>query len=419
MSYGKMAVDWEEGINFEQMRKDRLEKAQAAMKAHGLDAILIFRGDNERYVAQNIGNFRNMTASGSRYVFLPREGRPVLFEQGMWYPYVKENVPWVDVKYAVGIGGSGGAQAGGFFPPEVYTKQLGRFAEQIKNEMKEHGLSGEKLGMDANLVPQVKALNAVGIKESLEGGAALTEARNTKTKEEVECLRMAASIVEAAWMKCKEMLKPGVTELELRSAYYAEVFRQGGLPYGTAEIVSGPRTWCNSIHPGDRSIRPGDSVIMLGCETTYMGYWTCYYRTFTCGRPSEGLKDAFSTTRDYLYDALKLVKPGATTKQLAEQWPKASEFGYKDEDEAFWIQWGHGIGMSLAEPPTVTRLWSLEYPLEIRAGQTMALETWWPVGGKSHPGVQSVRLEEMLYVTETGAELLSQWPIDELTVCDF
>ena len=113
------------------------------------------------------------------------------------------------------------------------------------------------------------------------------------------------------------------------------------------------------------------------------------------------------------------MRPGANTKQLAEKWPRAEEFGYKDEDMAFWVQWGHGIGLSLAEPPTVTRLWSLDYPQEIKPGQTIALETWWPTGGKTHSGGQSVRLEEMLVVTETGAELLSQWPIDELTVCEF
>jgi Xaa-Pro aminopeptidase len=64
-----------------------------------------------------------------------------------------------------------------------------------------------------------------------------------------------------------------------------------------------------------------------------------------------------------------------------------------------WIQWGHGIGLSLAEPPSVTRLWSLEYPDTIKAGMTIALETWLPTrlkGDTSYPRGQSVRIEEML-----------------------
>lgn len=419
MSYGKFAVDWEERIDFGRMRKERLEKAQQAMRAHGVEGMLILRGDNQRYVGQNIGNIRNISANGLRYIFLPREGRPVLYEQGMWYPYVKEHCPWIDVKYAVALGGSGGNPAPGFFPPGAHAKQLEKFALGIKGEMKAHGIEGERIAVDANLESMTGALVKNGVKVSTDGQNILTEARTIKTREEIECLRMAASITEAAWMKCKDMLKPGVTELELRSAYYAEVFRQGGVPYGTGEIVSGPRTFVNSLMPGDRAVRPGDSVIMLGCETTYMGYQTCYYRTFTCGRPAVALKDAFARTRDYLYDAIKAVKPGATTKELAEKWPKAEEFGYKDEDEAFWIQWGHGIGLSLAEPPTVTRLWSIDYPEKLRPGMTMALETWWPASGKIENGGQSVRLEEMLVVTEGGCELLSLWPIDELTVCPF
>jgi Xaa-Pro dipeptidase len=421
MSYGKMNVDWEERIQYDRMRKEKVQKARAALKKHGLDAVLILRGDNARYVAQNTGNTRNMPATGLRYVFLPNDGMPVLYEFGMWYPYVKENCPWLVVKPAAAMGGSGGGTGADFYPPEAYGRQLEVFAGQIKKEMKDHGLAGQKLGIDAGFRPMVDALNKVGIEVSLEGGKALMEARTIKTKDEVECLRMAASIVEGGWRKVKEALKPGVTEMDLRGIYMGECYRQGAENVASCDIYSGPRGWCNNIITSDRAIRPGDLVVLLGCNLSYMGYKTCYYRTFMCGKPTQDQKDTYARVRDYLYDAIRIVKPGVTTKQLAEKWPKAEEYGYEDENAAMWIQWGHGIGLSQAEPPTVTRLWSLDYPEKLQAGMTIALETWLPTRERSgtYPRGQSVRIEEMLAVTESGYDLLTSWPIDELTVCEF
>ncbi len=420
MSYGKMAVDWEERINFDRMRRERIEKARVAMKEHGLEAALVLRGDNERYVAQNSCNPRNYPATGLRYVFFPRNDVPVLFEKGMWYPYVKENCPWLEVKPAAALGGSGGGTATEFVPREAADYQLKKFSDQIKKEMDDRGLRGETLGVDAYVLPLVKALENAGIKTSVDGGRALMKARTTKTRDEVECLRMAASIVEAGWYKVKTIIRPGTTELELRGNFLGEIARLGGEEYGTANIYSGPRGWCNNIITGDRAIRPGDLIVFLGCNVGYMGYRTCYYRTFVCGKPTQAQNDTFARTRSYLYDALEIVKPGTTTKELAEKWPKAEEFGYPDESVAHWIQWGHGIGLSLSEPPSVSRLWSLDYPERLEAGMTIALETWLPTPpSPGYPRGQSVRLEEMALVTETGYDLLTQWPIDELTVCDF
>jgi len=420
LSYGKWAVDWEERINYDRMRKERVEKARVAMKELGLEAILALRGENQRYIAQNSSNPRNYPPTGLRYAFLAREGLPVLFEHGMWYPYVKENCPWLKVKVAAALGGSGGGAISESIPKAGLDRELQRFAEQIKKEMEEHGIKGEVLGIDSYSPLLVKALENVGINVSLDGAKALMKARTIKTRDEIECLRMAASIVEAGWSKVKEAIKPGVTEMELKGIFVGEIARLGGEDYGTGNIYSGPRGWCNNIITSDRAIRPGDLIVFLGCNVGWMGYRTCYYRTFVCGKPTQEQKDTFAKVRDYLYDAIKIIKPGVTTKELAEKWPKAEEFGYPDEVTAHWIQFGHGIGLSLADPPSITRAWSLEFPQRLEAGMALALETWLPTpSSPSYPRGQSVRLEEMLAVTETGYELLTQWPIDELTICEF
>jgi len=84
------------------------------------------------------------------------------------------------------------------------------------------------------------------------------------------------------------------------------------------------------------------------------------------------------------------------------------------------MQWGHGIGLGLYESPVISRIWSLDYPEKIEPGMTFAIETIWPTDEKSLecPHGQATRVEEMIHVTEAGVDILSRWPVDEMTVCE-
>jgi Xaa-Pro aminopeptidase len=102
---------------------------------------------------------------------------------------------------------------------------------------------------------------------------------------------------------------------------------------------------------------------------------------------------------------------------VAEQWPPCekdwSDILVAYEDQTAGSNWAHGIGLSLYELPLIWRGCSLEHPMTLEQGMTFAIETQHGV-----PGIGGVRLEEMIHVTEDGVEILSQWPIDEITVVD-
>ena len=109
-----------------------------------------------------------------------------------------------------------------------------------------------------------------------------------------------------------------------------------------------------------------------------------------------------------------MVKPGATTKDVAEVWPSATEaWGYAEEDQAAANLWGHGLGLAQYDTPVISRIYSLDHPVEIQPGMSFALETQ---HGK--PLQWGVRVEEMMIVTETGPEITTQFPIEEITVID-
>lgn len=74
-----------------------------------------------------------------------------------------------------------------------------------------------------------------------------------------------------------------------------------------------------------------------------MGYRTCYYRTFAVGSASREMMDAYKRCRDYLDQAIALIRPGVTTGEVAAVWPKAQDFGFPNEEAAFGLQYGQGI----------------------------------------------------------------------------
>ena len=127
---------------------------------------------------------------------------------------------------------------------------------------------------------------------------------------------------------------------------------------------------------------------------------------------SRPLIDAYKRCRYYLDAAIDLIRPGATTAEVVSVWPRAQEFGFPDEEAAFALQFGHGVGLSIWEKPIFSRLVSLDHPEEIREGMVFALETFWPASD----GWSAARIEEELVVTADGCEVITKFPAEELLV---
>jgi Xaa-Pro dipeptidase len=175
--------------------------------------------------------------------------------------------------------------------------------------------------------------------------------------------------------------------------------------------ISGERC---SPHPhvySDRLLRPGDPAF-FDILHSHLGYRTCYYRTFAVGSASPAQRDAYTRCREYMDRAIAMVKPGTTTADIVSLWPRAEEFGFADEEAAFALQYGHGVGLSIWEKPIFSRLVSLDHPEELCEGMVFALETYWPAAD----GWSAARIEEEVVVTADGCELITKFPAEELLV---
>jgi Xaa-Pro aminopeptidase len=290
-----------------------------------------------------------------------------------------------------------------------------KFANAAIEEMKRHGVWGQKLGVDfidINMLNIFKDKNITWV----DGMTPMMEARAVKNEDEQECMRIVGAIGDAAHWECMKFLRPGITENQVTAHLMQYLYNIPGMEDVEDVIVSsGPNTWPNWRNFSDRIIQPGDIVFMDLAALTWNGYKSCYYRTYCVGKePSQEQKETYETALKWLYDSIGAVKAGATTRDIALKWPSAMEiWGYEDEDQAAASLWGHGLGLAQYDQPVISRIWSLDHPVEIKEGMTFALET--QHGKKFRYGV---RIEEMLIVHKDSIEIISNFPVKQITVVD-
>jgi Xaa-Pro aminopeptidase len=408
---GTMSVDWERRIDMDRMRRERTAKATSAIVEAGYDAVLIVSDPNIRYVT-SVATSSVSGAGGFHYSLLTGAGAITHWDSADHASVERLTCPWLDdIRYAApGIGIVPAAVGGG---PGV-EKLRAAMVKEILGALHDRGISSGRIGLDVAQAALAADLEKEGYTVDVEAGGALARARSIKTEDEIECLRVSAAICEAGFQAMKEAIAPGKRDNQVFADAVRAIIDLGG-EHGGGTISSGPNTWPKSQSDvSDRIIRPGDVVYSDLYNIGFNGYRSCYYRTFSCGKAKPRTHDAYKRAVDSLYAVLEAMKDGASTADAAAHFPDSDReyWDYYGAEDAWQIttnHWGHGIGLSLYEIPLIWRGVSLDHPFELRAGMTMAVET------QDRDGDQGVRVEEMVVVRENGVELLSQWPVWEIT----
>ncbi|MDQ3858722.1 MAG: Xaa-Pro peptidase family protein [Actinomycetota bacterium] len=399
-TFGTMAVDWEQRADLDRLRRDRLARAKQGLARSELGALLCFDMANIRYLtATHIGTWA--IDKLIRFCLLPQGGEPIMWDFGSAARHHKLYNPWLgDERSRAGISTLRGAVEG----------RAESVAEKIRVELEERGLLAEPVGVDVVELPVLRALEADGI-TVVDGQALMQEVRKIKTEDEIVLLNTACAMVDAAYDELFRAMRPGMRENECVALVNRVLFELGSEHVEGVNAISGERC---SPHPHvftDRMLRPGDPAY-FDILHAYNGYRTCYYRTFAVGSASRAQVDAYKRCRDILDQAIALIRPGVSTADVVSVWPEAQEFGFPDEEAAFALQYGHGVGLSIWEKPIFSRLVSFDYPETIEEGMVFALETFWPAAD----GWSAARIEEQLVVTRDGCELITRFPAEELLV---
>jgi Xaa-Pro aminopeptidase len=402
---GHGGIDFEERVDFDRLRRYRLDRSRAALNATDCGAFLLFDFYNIRYTTQTwIGGA--LGDKMTRYALLTRDGEPMLWDFGSAAKHHQLYCPWLEPENCkAGMLGLRGAIA-----PDVGL--MTSAVREIKQLLAAQGLDGEPVGVDIIELPFLAEMQRQGL-TVVDAQQAMLDARQIKSVDEIMLLTQAAAMVDGVYTDIVEALKPGVRENEIVALANKRLYDMGSEQVEAINAVSGER--CNP-HPhnfSDRIIRPGDQAF-FDIIQSYNGYRTCYYRTFSVVSATTSQRDAYTKAREWMDVAIQAVKPGVGTDDIARLWPAATDFGFADEMAAFGLQFGHGLGLGLHERPIISRLNSLDHPVEILPGMVFALETYCPASD----GFSAARIEEEVVVTDDGPRILTLFPAQDLIVAN-
>lgn len=402
---GHMGVDYEMRVDFDRLRRYRLERAKAALESSQAGAFLLFDFYNIRYTTQTwIGGA--LGDKMTRYALLTRNGEPMLWDFGSAARHHRLYSPWLDPENSrAGMLGLRGAIA----PTAGLMEDAVR---QIKGLLEDAGVAGEPVAVDIVEPPFLFEMQRQGL-TVIDAQQLMLDARQIKSPDEIMLLTQAAAMVDGVYQDIVEALKPGIRENEIVALANKRLYEMGSDQVEAINAVSGER--CNP-HPhnfSDRLIRPGDQAF-FDIIHSFNGYRTCYYRTFSVGSATPSQRDAYTKAREWMDASINMIKPGVGTDEVAAVWPRAEEFGFANEMEAFGLQFGHGLGLGLHERPIISRLNSMREPIELQEGMVFALETYCPASD----GFSAARIEEEVVVTKDGPRVLTLFPAQDLVIAN-
>jgi Xaa-Pro aminopeptidase len=396
MSYalGQFDVDYEARVDYAVLRRKRVEKARTAMAAQQLDAVLVWKDENVRYLTGLRAQLIAGKSSSLNGVLFPRDAEPILLCSGGERDRALAKMPWLAEVHAIPIMEERGLVEG--FVRSVLTPALTR-----------HKLLRCRLGVDQPTMILVESIRRLLPEvELVDGDSAMQQARLIKLPEEIAVIEEACAIGEAVTRRALDSVREGRRECEVAGDAMQTLYYLGGemahviTPFvASGEHMSPPHRICS-----DKLIRNRD-VCFIDIGAMWNGYFADIGRMTIVGKPSRRQKEVYTAVFQGLQAGLAVMRPGKTNMDVSKAIvAKIAEFGLAEHLFSLFI--GHGIGMGANEPPYIgeTLEGATVYPLQ--PGMVFAVEplVWVP----DVEGGAGVRIEDMILITEGAPRVLSR-----------
>ena len=362
---------------------DRLEAVRAALRAAGLDAVLLTPGPDLRYVVgYDAKQLERLTC-----LAIPADGDPALY------------VPRLEL--AAAKASPAGALDLEIIPWEETDDPFRMVAGGL-------GLTGD--GPAVGLSDRMWALSVLRFRDELPGarltlaGSALRPLRIRKSAAEVAALREAGAAIDRVHARVPGWLRRGQTERAVGVLIAEAILAEGHASVDFVIVASGPNAASPHHEVSDRILQDGDAVVVDIGGTMPSGYCSDSTRTYAIGAPPEEFTAYYSVLFDAQEAACAAVRAGVPAESVdAAAREPIARAGY---GEAFIHRTGHGIGLEVHEDPYIVK--GNREPLE--PGMAFSVEPG------IYPGPHGARIEDIVVCTADGFERLNSTPRDLVIV---
>jgi Xaa-Pro aminopeptidase len=398
-AHGQFRTDYEERFEFSDLREKRVARARQFMREANLDALLVWKDENVRYLtglrAQIISG-KSALLNGS---LLLEEGSPILLISGGDLERAQNTMTWIDDLYPIPI-----LEARGLI--------RGAFENTLLPLLRKHGLESKTVGIDECSYIQIEEFaRLLPDLDLVDGDSVMQRARIIKFPEEIALMEEAAAIAEAVTESALKAVAPGVRETEVAGEAMRTLYRLGGemahvsTPFvASGEHMSPPTRFCS-----DKIIREGD-LVFIDIGAMWSGYFGDMGRTTVCGKPRRRQQEIYTAVYEGLQAGTQAMQAGNTNDDVARAIvDAAASHGLQDNFISLFI--GHGVGIGSNEPPYVGETLPGAETVTLEEGMIFALEPliWVP----DVRGGGGVRLEDTILVEREGGRAITRAAFDE------
>jgi Xaa-Pro dipeptidase len=396
---GPQNVDWEDRIDFDRLRGGRVSAVQDALRASDLDALLLWKDENVRYLTSLRAQLIAGKMSSLNGVLLTADTGPVLLCSGGEIDKASIGMSWLTAAHPI---------------PIMEQRELveGFVKVTLAPLLSDLGVDAGRIGVDQVNYSLVEAMGVhVPDVVPTDGDHLMQQVRLIKSDDELAIIEEACAIGDAVTQRAIDSTRAGRRENEVAGDAMQTLYYMGGemahviTPFvASGEHMSPPHRICT-----DKIIRNRD-LCFIDIGAMWNGYFADIGRTTIVGKPSKLQKQVYTAVYEGLMAGIDQMRPGRTNQDAADAViAKVGEHGFGENLFSLFI--GHGIGMGANEPPYIGETLPGSTVFDLKPGMVFAVEplVWVP----DVPGGGGVRIEDMVLVTEGDPRILSRVEYEE------
>ena len=390
-----------DGIDLGGVRRYRQQRVRSEMEARDITALVLSDSVNIRYTTgtrnMQVFTLRNAPA---RYLLLTGD-RSILYEftgcehLAAGFDTVDEVRPSTTASFV-----AAGA--------DIANRERAWAAEIATTIRAEVGPGDHRVGVERMNAGSAIALAATGLR-IVDAQETVERARAIKSPGEVDCIRASLRMTGEAVARLRDAVRPGISEAELWSVLHQHVIAGNGDYCETRLLNSGPRTNPWFQETSSRVIGANELIALdtdvVGCH----GYYADFSRTFHSGpgAPTAEQRELYRLAHEQVHHNLGIIEPGLTFREYSE---RAWNIPDRYRAHRYYLS-AHGCGMTGEYPYLYHRddFAAAGYDGTVEPGMTLCVESF--IGAED--GREGVKLEQQILVTETGWELLSDFPFED------